>query len=78
MRVSYTAHFQPDGEGGFIVTVPALPGVVTFGQTFEEAKANATEATLCHLEGMIQDGEPVPVESDPIRARLDLEVPTPA
>lgn len=78
MRVSYTINLEDDGDGGFIVTVPTLPGVITFGQTIEEAKANAAEAILCHLEGMLADGEPIPTESLPIQERLELEVPIPA
>lgn len=60
MKVSYTVHFEPTEEGAYSVTVPALPGVITFGQTIEEAKSNASEAILCHLEGMLKDGEPIP------------------
>ncbi|MCG3198347.1 MAG: hypothetical protein GHCLOJNM_04629 [bacterium] len=78
MKVSYTIHLEDDGDGGFIVTVPTLPGVITFGQTIEEAKANAAEAILCHLEGMLADGEPIPTENLPIQERLELEVPIPA
>lgn len=78
MKVSYTIHLEDDGDGGFIVTVPTLPGAITFGQTIEEAKANAAEAILCHLEGMLADGEPIPTENLPIQERLELEVPIPA
>jgi len=34
----------PEPEGGFTVTVPALPGCVTYGATLEEAKAMAEDA----------------------------------
>lgn len=39
-------------EGGFNVTVPALDGCFTQGETEEEALANAHEAILCYLEGL--------------------------
>jgi predicted RNase H-like HicB family nuclease len=39
-------------EGGFNVTVPALDGCFTQGETEEESLANATEAILCYLEGL--------------------------
>ncbi|MBU0693746.1 MAG: type II toxin-antitoxin system HicB family antitoxin [Candidatus Omnitrophica bacterium] len=39
-------------EGGFDVTVPALEGCFTQGDTEKEALANAREAILCYLEGL--------------------------
>ena len=39
-------------EGGYNVTVPALDGCYTQGDTEEEAFKNAKEATLCWLEGL--------------------------
>jgi predicted RNase H-like HicB family nuclease len=40
----YTAVFEPAPEGGFVVTVPALPGLVTEGDTMEEARAMVRDA----------------------------------
>ena len=40
------------GEGGFNVTVPALDGCYTQGETEREAIENAKEAILCYLEGL--------------------------
>lgn len=42
----YTAIFEPQVEGGFAVTVPALPGCISEGDTFEEATINFEEATI--------------------------------
>jgi hypothetical protein len=42
--VAYFCHFRPEPEGGFTVTCPKLPPVVTCGETLEEAQANAREA----------------------------------
>jgi antitoxin HicB len=39
-------------EGGFNVSVPALDGCFTQGETEEEALENAKEAILCYLEGL--------------------------
>ena len=41
---------DPDEEGGYTVTVPALPGCVTEGDTREEALANIREAIMASLE----------------------------
>ncbi len=41
--------------------VPDLPGCISAGRTAEEAAQNIREAIELHLEGMIEDGEPVPL-----------------
>lgn len=65
------------GEGNLGAYVPDLPGCVTTGQTREEVLANIHEAIELHLEGMREDGEPIPEpNSDP--AWVDIDVPTPA
>ena len=43
---------EPAEEGGFNVSVPALDGCFTQGETEEEAMRNAKEAILCYLEGI--------------------------
>jgi antitoxin HicB len=46
----FTVHLLPEPEGGFTVRVPALPEVVTCGDTYEEAMASAREAIEAILE----------------------------
>jgi predicted RNase H-like HicB family nuclease len=48
MEYSYTVLFEPADEGGFTVTCPALPGLVTEGDTLEEARAMAEDAIRLH------------------------------
>ena len=43
---------DPAEEGGFNVSVPALDGCFTQGESEEEALKNAKDAILCYLEGM--------------------------
>jgi predicted RNase H-like HicB family nuclease len=43
---------EPAEEGGFNVSVPALDGCFTQGETEEEALANVKEAIFCYLEGL--------------------------
>jgi len=47
---------------GYQVTVPSLPGLITFGHTLEEAREMAEDAVLVHLEGLRKAGEPIPDE----------------
>lgn len=48
---SYTAVFEEDTEqGGYTVTIPALPGCISEGDTFEDAQANIKEAAALYLD----------------------------
>jgi len=47
-------------EGGFVVSVPDLPGVWTQGDTRDEALANVREAIVGYLETLAAEGWPVP------------------
>jgi antitoxin HicB len=61
----YTVLLVPDDvDGGYTVLVPALPGVVTQGETIDDALAQAREAIALHLEGLALDGEPIPQERE--------------
>lgn len=42
------------------MSVPALPGCFTQGETLDEAKAMAEEAIGLYLESLIDAGEPIP------------------
>ena len=44
------AVFTEEKEGGYSVSVPALPGCHSQGETFEEAQKNITEAIQLYLE----------------------------
>ena len=50
--MKFNVILKPAGEGGFNVTVPALDGCFTQGDTEKEALENAKEAILCYLEGL--------------------------
>ena len=57
---TYTVLLQPEPEGGYTVTCPALPGLVTYGETLEEARAMAADAISGYIECLREDGEPIP------------------
>jgi predicted RNase H-like HicB family nuclease len=63
MSRRYTVVLEPDlEEGGFTVTVPALPGCVTEGDTLEEALDNARDAIRSLVSYLEQSGKPIPEE----------------
>ena len=51
------------GERNFSAYVPDLPGCLSVGETLEEVKAEIREAIEFHLEGMREDGLPIPQPS---------------
>ena len=53
---------EPD-EGGYSVSVPALPGLFTQGDSREEALVAAREAIEFHLECLAAEGEAIPDEN---------------
>ncbi len=61
--LTYTAVFEPAAEGGYIVSVPALPGCLTQGETFEVTKKNIQEAISMYLSVLKEDGDEIPEES---------------
>ena len=67
----YTVLFEPAEEGGYVVTCPALPGLVTEGDTLDEARAMAKDAIRAYLESLRKDGLPMPkdikLRADPVK-----------
>ncbi len=79
--LSYTIHLEPAEEGGYVVTVPAIPGVVTEGDTYDEAVAMAKDAILAYVGYCADHGKPIPVESPASAAlvtRIEIQTPVSA
>jgi antitoxin HicB len=75
--LDYTALFEPAEEGGYIVSVPALPGCVTQGETFEEAVAMIKDAMEGYLAILQEAGQDVPEEkSDVVITKIAVTSPT--
>jgi antitoxin HicB len=52
--------FTPQPAGGFTVTSPVLPELVTEGDTLEEAFANVSDALAAVLELYVEEARPLP------------------
>ena len=68
----YVAFIHRDEDPGFGISYPDFPGCISEGDTIEEAVRHGADALAFHIEGMIQDGEPIPaprsleeIERDP-------------
>jgi antitoxin HicB len=46
----YEIHLHKEAEGGYTVSVPALPGCITYGEDLDEAIAMAKEAIELYVE----------------------------
>lgn len=70
----------PQPEGGFTVTSPALPGLVTEGDSLEEALANAQDALRATLELYEDVGRPIPdgLVQDPQAGAIEVDLLVPA
>ena len=53
--LSYSVFHEPASEGGYVATVPALPGCHTQGDSIEEAETNIREAIDLYVETLLPD-----------------------
>lgn len=65
MKLVYSALFSPCEEGGYTVTVPALPGCVTEGDTLSEAIFMVQDAASAWVLDELEEGRMVPEDSKP-------------
>lgn len=56
-QTDFTIILQETEEGGYIVTCPTLPGLVTEGDTVDEALSMAKEAIAGYIESIEKDGD---------------------
>jgi predicted RNase H-like HicB family nuclease len=64
---NYRVLLKPEPEGGYTVSVPALPGCITYGANIEETKKMASEAIELYLERLISHNEAIPKEEDVLK-----------
>lgn len=76
MMRRYTIILEADSEeGGYTVTVPALPGCITQGDTVEQCIERAREAIRGYVESLRAGGEQVPEENECLRMfMIDIDV----
>jgi antitoxin HicB len=65
--------FEPQPEGGYTVTCPLLPELVTEGDTVAEALANVEDALTAIVEAYEDLNRPLPAVLE--HGALDLRVP---
>ncbi len=60
---NYIAIVHKEANTDFGVSFPDFPGCITAGQSVDEAKDSAQEAVALHVQGMIEDGDQLPIPS---------------
>lgn len=60
-RFVYPVHIHKDADPDSGVSAPDLPGCASAVTTIEEAFDGIREAIACHIEGLLFDGEQVPL-----------------
>jgi predicted RNase H-like HicB family nuclease len=69
--LKYTVILDPAEEGGFVVIVPKMPGLITEGDSFEEAIEMAKDAMKGYLQVLNDNGEDIP---DPDESSISTTV----
>src|SRR5262245_39904368 len=70
----FTVIFTAAEEGGYIITCPARPGLVTEGDNLREARTMAREAITGYIEVLIKDVQPVPEDSRIRAEQIGIDV----
>ena len=58
----YTVILEQEPDGGYVASVPALPGCVSQGDNRDEALSNIREAIDLYVEDCRDAGDPIPKE----------------
>ena len=75
----YTVLLESAEEGGYVATCPALPGLVTEGDTLEEAREMVKDAIRGYLESLAKDGLDAPaaiqLREESVKEEIEVAVP---
>lgn len=72
--ISYRILLRKEPEGGYTVTVPSLPGCVTYGKSIEEATEMAKEAVELYLESLKTHHEEIPNDEGTLEYTLTVGI----
>ncbi len=71
--LSYRVLLRKEPEGGYTVTVPSLPGCITYGDNIDESIAMAKEAIELYIESLEKHGDEIPSEEGILEYMLTVE-----
>jgi antitoxin HicB len=67
IRSGIVFEFQSEPEGGYTISVPSLPGCISYGQTFEEAIEKIKDAMAGWLAVAQEEGLTIPEQFEAIQ-----------
>lgn len=67
---TYKLRLHKEPQGGFTVSVPSLPGCITYGENVDEAISMAKEAIELYLEELKERGEVIPDDNNVLEYSL--------
>ena len=73
MQLTYKILLHKEPEGSYTVSVPALPGCVTYGDTVEHGIQMAKEAIELYIEELQERSEEIPDDSGTLEYSLNLQ-----
>ncbi|MFP3042152.1 type II toxin-antitoxin system HicB family antitoxin [Treponema primitia] len=76
-KLTFLAVLEPNGNGGYGVSFPDVPGCISLGDNFDHAVKMGQEALGLHIYGLEKDGDPIPERDDkiPETGKGDIVVP---
>ena len=73
---SFTAVFEPAEEGGYVVSFPAIPDLMTQGEDLDETRDMAADCLRCYLEALDKEGADLPesesATSTPLAEKVNI------
>jgi len=73
VQLTYKIRLQKEQEGGYTVSVPSLPGCITYGNDIDEAIAMAKEAIELYIESLVEHGEVIPTENNTLEYSITVQ-----
>ncbi len=70
---TYRISLKKEPEGGYTVTVPSLPGCITYGENIDEAISMAEEAISLYIEELQSRGEVIVDDNNTLEYSIQLK-----
>jgi predicted RNase H-like HicB family nuclease len=72
-QLTYKIRLQKEPGGGYTVSVPSLPGCITYGDNIDEAIKMAKEAIEIFVESLVKHGEDIPTEDNTFEYSITVQ-----
>jgi predicted RNase H-like HicB family nuclease len=73
MQLNYKILLHKEPEGTYTVSVPALPGCITYGENVEHGIEMAKEAIVLYIAELKERGEDIPDDSETLEYSLSVQ-----